>query len=282
MTIIGTVGGPANADPGNAAFSEGFGWANFDVVPSGDSGNRRAGAECSRSEVNCGNSSPNVILSSTKCFPTGDEVSDPTSCDMGAKGSHVVAFFKRAVTCVGIIVLMSLFRNMFRSAQMFLFPDSPPPADMAFPGWVLIPLDPFSCVRKPVSPAHIFDGKRLKTLLSLARARARFLCPLFLCVCLHACEQEGPVFVAQLFGLSDTIVALLTVRCNQWKLFGVGWLLVRQLVCTFIQSTHLQNLDLCYAKIPNTSALLHSQKYIQTRLKQRTTARTHGHTETRT
>ena len=61
MTIIGTVGGPANADPGNAAFSEGFGWANFDIVPSGDSGNRRAGAECSRSEVNCGTSSPNVF-----------------------------------------------------------------------------------------------------------------------------------------------------------------------------------------------------------------------------
>jgi hypothetical protein len=96
------------------------------------------------------------LLPSTKCLPTGDEVSDPTSCDMGAKGSHVVAFFKRAVTCAGIIMLISLFRVMFRSVQMFCFPDAPPPADMAFPSWVLVSLDPFGFVCNQCSSAHIF------------------------------------------------------------------------------------------------------------------------------
>jgi len=37
---------------------------------------------------------------------------------------------------------------------------------------------------------------------------------------------EGPVFVAQLFGISDTAAALAVVQCGAWQAMGVAWLVV--------------------------------------------------------
>ena len=36
---------------------------------------------------------------------------------------------------------------------------------------------------------------------------------------------EGPVFVAQLFGISDTAAALFTVDCRAWMIVGILWML---------------------------------------------------------
>ena len=88
---------------------------------------------------------------------------------------------KRAVTCVGVIMLISLLRVMFRSAQTLLFPDSPPPADMAFPGWVLFSVDAFGCVYNTIESLlpTLCDGRRLRSFsLSLSFSFSRSACVL--------------------------------------------------------------------------------------------------------
>ena len=131
--------------PGNAAFSQGFVWANFDLLPS-------------------------------TAIPTkrreGEEKSDPKSCDISSTDNYIVAFLTRTVTCVTIIIGVFLVREILVRLQCLWYPDSPPPPDMAFPSF------------------------------------------------------EGPVFVAQLMGLADAMAALLTVKCLQWQLFGMVFLLV--------------------------------------------------------
>jgi hypothetical protein len=84
------------ADAGNAAFSAGFGWANFDLLPSGkQEGGRRASE------------------------PSGN---DPRSCDINADGSYVVAFFKRSVTCAAILIGIFVARECIRLLQMRWYP----------------------------------------------------------------------------------------------------------------------------------------------------------------
>lgn len=91
MTIVGTVGG-ASAAPANQAFSEGFAWGNFDLLPSGDGGtNRRA----------------------------EDGISDPYSCNTSTPGSVIVAFLRRLSICCGLIFLIFLTRAFLRRLLMF-------------------------------------------------------------------------------------------------------------------------------------------------------------------
>lgn len=52
MTVVGSVGG-ANASAGNKAFSEGFGWANFDLLSTDDGSSRRSSDEDSDDTYAC-------------------------------------------------------------------------------------------------------------------------------------------------------------------------------------------------------------------------------------
>ena len=51
-----------------------------------------------------------------------------------AKGP-VSKFCQRQLTCAALLLLLFAVRAAVRKAQMLYYPDAPPPADMAFPGW---------------------------------------------------------------------------------------------------------------------------------------------------
>ena len=70
MTVVGSVGG-SNASAGNKAFSEGFGWANFDLLSTDDPNSRRS----------------------------DDEDSDVYACSMATKGG-VVAGCDLTIICL--------------------------------------------------------------------------------------------------------------------------------------------------------------------------------------
>ena len=183
MTIIGTVGGPANADPGNAAFSKGLGWANFDVGPdvgpSGDSGNRRAGADCFRSQVNCATSSPHVtclyrllnVSQQVTRFQTQPHATWPQKEAMSSRflrGASLVpalsCSFPYSASCPG-------------GHKCFGFPTRRPR-----PIWLFLAGFSFRLIATNALLLAFSDGRRLKAL-------ARALSPaLPLCsVCMRAC-----------------------------------------------------------------------------------------------
>ncbi len=139
MSIVGSVGG-ASASAGNSAFSDGFQWANFDLLPSDGQGRQRR---------------------------QGSAAADPYACGATGEGSVVAALLQRFATMCAILMVVFLVRASCCRLHMWWYPDSPSPPDMALPGW------------------------------------------------------EGPVLVAQLFGMSDKIVPCFLVDCWSWRILAV-------------------------------------------------------------
>jgi len=118
MTIVGTVGG-SSASPGNAAFSKGFGWANFDLV-----------------SIPGGSDS----YSTRRASPQG--CADPEN--------RIGKFMSRVVICVGVVAWIFYVRTLVRAFSIKMSPDAPPPPDLAFPAWeglrlLLMPLCVLLC-----------------------------------------------------------------------------------------------------------------------------------------
>ena len=53
---------------------------------------------------------------------------------------------------------------------------------------------------------------------------------------------QGPVFIAQLFGLADTMCALFRVRCISWRLFGMAWFIGGPVCFTVLASLKVRRL----------------------------------------
>ena len=98
----------------------GFGWANFDFGGGGgeneEGGNQRRAAKMS---VSC-----NDVQQDLREWIDTFKAKGPVS-----------KFIQRQVTCVCLLGLLYLVRAAARRLQMHMYPDDPPPPDMAFPGW---------------------------------------------------------------------------------------------------------------------------------------------------
>ena len=108
-------------------------------------------------------------------------------------------------------------------------PDQPPPQDFSFPGW------------EASSRVWVCTGDVQAVMVDMLQL-----------------VQQGPVFVAQLFGLADTMCTLLRVRCLGWRLFGGGWFLLGPVAFTVISTLKVRKLvkvekTLCFKPSPKRS-----------------------------
>ena len=80
----------------------------------------------------------------------------------------------------------------------------------------------------------------------------------YLSIDLYPCTPQGPVFCAQLFGLSDTMCALMRVRCIPWKLFGAVWFIFGPVAFTLLATYKVHRVlkranTLCFTPSPKRS-----------------------------
>ena len=96
MSVLGRVGGDQGSQS-NAAFSDGFGWANLDVPTTSDES---------------GGASRRMM-----------------SCENGQK------LISKLLVSTGVLVLVGLMRILCKTLYVRKYPEDPNPPDMAFPGW---------------------------------------------------------------------------------------------------------------------------------------------------
>ena len=107
MAVVGNVGG-SQADPANAAFSDGFGWINYDV---------------GLSEAAVGDSSTSGAASRRSAGQGRCELS------MGIK------LIEKVSVCTFILLCVAGVRIFVKWLYVKKYPDDPNPPDLAFPGW---------------------------------------------------------------------------------------------------------------------------------------------------
>jgi hypothetical protein len=93
-----------------------FQWANFDLMPSGGGSGDADGSRRLRREV-------------------GENLSNPYACNIAAEGSVIAAFLERFATISAVLMLVFMARTFCLRLQMWWYPDSPSPPDLALPGW---------------------------------------------------------------------------------------------------------------------------------------------------
>lgn len=65
----------------------------------------------------------------------GKKLSNPYACSLSAEGSALAALLKRFATVSAVLMLVFVARNCCLRLQMWWYPDSPSPPDMALPSW---------------------------------------------------------------------------------------------------------------------------------------------------
>ena len=130
LSIIGTVGG-SKADPSTKAFSDGFGWSNFEFdlsTGASDDGEDPLGQRRQGQNKSAETSQPGA---DTSCSGIHEDLSLWMS-SLKASGP-ASRFFQRQITCLAILCCLFAVRVALRKLQMLIYPDDPPPPDMAFP-----------------------------------------------------------------------------------------------------------------------------------------------------
>jgi hypothetical protein len=133
MAVVGNVGG-SQADPANAAFSDGFGWINYDV---------------GLSEATVGDSSASGAASRRSAGQGRCELS------MGIK------LIEKVSVCTFILLCVAGVRICVKWLYVKKYPDDPNPPDLAFPGWEGpggIPLTTRILLKRRLSPSFCCCG----------------------------------------------------------------------------------------------------------------------------
>ena len=167
LSIIGTVGG-SKADPSTKAFSDGFGWSNFEFdlsTGASDDGEDPLGQRRQGQNKSAETSQPGA---DTSCSGIHEDLSLWMS-SLKASGP-ASKFFQRQITCLAILCCLFAVRVALRKLQMLIYPDDPPPPDMAFP--VFSDCHTHGKVAVCVS-VYAFLYLSVRVCLSLSRVRAR-------------------------------------------------------------------------------------------------------------
>ena len=96
MSVLGRTGGDQGSQS-NAAFSDGFGWANLDVPMTADE--------------------------------SGGATRRMMACESGQK------LISKLLVSSGVLVVVASMRILCKTLYVRKYPEDPNPPDMAFPGW---------------------------------------------------------------------------------------------------------------------------------------------------